>query len=1460
MYLFYLKNINIMGKKSIKTNFIIFIELFFLQQIKYINSLSCSANSPFIKNNECVSYCSTDELKKNCRISDNNSKLKQITNLIILGGKNYRLININSNLKNDLIIQVSEYSNYGERIFYGLKNNGRYLFKDENQKEYPISTFNIEGEVDLYQKNFGGESSFIKISNDNEFFINIAKEDQNTEIFNFVNNEYNSTKTKDFLEHNFYSDRGTFSFLSKDSNEKYYYLITGVYTNNSQYNCYMKKVYFTSNVLSEGSHFENLKEKKCAENKMLSCFMTALDKIICFYRDIDIDNLDYYCIIVYENKTRIGGVKLGRSESSNLFYKAVHLKEEIGVFIYFSSESDYYPRITFKQFDSENLSNIEDYKSYTNILLDKTRLRYDYMLNDIIKLSDNIICYGSVDVYKSGIALIILRLYNNDTKMNMKYYMISNKDIFHFLIYKEIKLSLFNNEYIAFGSSICFSDRCSNDEDEHNSSFLIFNYPNSTDVEIDLMEKIFEVNKEIDKIAFNLEEYTLIENNVFGYIVKGIKIINYPENMTLKSSKTQLKIKKNDILEHNDSFTLYFSSINKKYYIIEYALVATEDQFYNSKASIVYFDTTFGGDDELNFFGGDIYIGKTSYFTLKIDIDFLSADCLNNCPLCLSTDASYCLICQNNCSFQEDENKYEDQSSKPDSSLKIKASIISEHSQVFSDNPSLPQSNESYSAVQYPPFSSLSISSSSKLSPFSTTNSSSRLIPSSQLIPYSQLTYSSQLTPSSNSIIYNLLTNSSIIISSTSPSQLISSYPLINNSTSIINKIYECTEDQILTNACKEGKLTNEQLADIYNNIKENKVKHFNNKSTIIQTQNVIFQVSTIEQQKNNTKNISSVDLGECEEILKKSIKGFQKGDELIIYKTDIKYEERSSTYVHYEIYNPYSLEEMDLKICHKSEITINAPLYLSQNVEEKKENLEKFGYNIFDENDIFYNDICTKFTNEFGNDMILSDRRNDIYGLINNISLCQKGCTFQSYNSISKKAICNCEIKEKKNIIEELKDFTNIFEERKNIYEIFKNTISYSNFKILKCYKLLKNFKNFIHNYGCIIFLICLIAYFILMVKYFINDYKKINELIQSILQKKYFRLKKRKSIDDIKGKRNIHNVIDNIIITKKNRKKSKNIFKGKDNIVEPQRNNKIAIQKSINDSSIKKNILKSSSYFSNNISTIKFTNNNKKSKKKQKRNSVILQKSRKSLNPNSSNSIIKISSKKEPLNDRELNILKYDKAIILDKRTYFQFYCSLLKEKHIILFTFFQNNDYNILITKISLLILSISLYFSINGFFFNDESMHNLYIYNGKFIFIQQIAKIIYVSIISLIVQQILRILSMSDKYLLEFKQKKILKKAIEKSKSLHECLKKKIIIFYILGFLLMLFFWYFMTCFCAVYSNTQAILFKDTSLSFLFSLVYPFVLNLLPGIFRISALKSPKKDKECLFNFSFLVALF
>ena len=71
--------------------------------------------------------------------------------------------------------------------------------------------------------------------------------------------------------------------------------------------------------------------------------------------------------------------------------------------------------------------------------------------------------------------------------------------------------------------------------------------------------------------------------------------------------------------------------------------------------------------------------------------------------------------------------------------------------------------------------------------------------------------------------------------------------------------------------------------------------------------------------------------------------------------------------------------------------------------------------------------------------------------------------------------------------------------------------------------------------------------------------------------------------------------------------------------------------------------------------------------------------------------------------------------------------------------------------------------------------------------------------------------------------------------------------------------MLFFWYFISCFCAVYINTQSILIKDTLVSFTISMIYPFGLNLLPGFLRMPSLKSINKNKKVLYQISKLVAL-
>ena len=71
---------------------------------------------------------------------------------------------------------------------------------------------------------------------------------------------------------------------------------------------------------------------------------------------------------------------------------------------------------------------------------------------------------------------------------------------------------------------------------------------------------------------------------------------------------------------------------------------------------------------------------------------------------------------------------------------------------------------------------------------------------------------------------------------------------------------------------------------------------------------------------------------------------------------------------------------------------------------------------------------------------------------------------------------------------------------------------------------------------------------------------------------------------------------------------------------------------------------------------------------------------------------------------------------------------------------------------------------------------------------------------------------------------------------------------------ISFLFLLFFWYYISMFGAIYKNTQIHLLKDILIGFGLSLLFPFIIYLFPGIFRILSLSSGKNRKEYLYNFS------
>ena len=252
------------------------------------------------------------------------------------------------------------------------------------------------------------------------------------------------------------------------------------------------------------------------------------------------------------------------------------------------------------------------------------------------------------------------------------------------------------------------------------------------------------------------------------------------------------------------------------------------------------------------------------------------------------------------------------------------------------------------------------------------------------------------------------------------------------------------------------------------------------------------------------------------------------------------------------------------------------------------------------------------------------------------------------------------------------------------------------------------------------------------------------------------------------------------------------------------------------------------------------------------------------KTLNHSSSltcnNKIKKEKEKIKNYSEFELDDLEYLEAIKYDKRTFFDFFCCLVKREHIIVFTFIYCSDLNLFCIKISLFIFSISLDLTTNVLFFNDDSMHKIYLDYGKYNFISQIPQIIYSTVISEIFDVFFKFLSLSEKEIYEAKKFTSVNKAVNQIKKLMRRIKIKFFCFYLIIFLLLLFFWYFISAFCAVYKNTQTILFKDSLISFVISVIYPFALYLIPTSLRIISLRASKKDKRFLYKLSNVFPLF
>ena len=99
-----------------------------------------------------------------------------------------------------------------------------------------------------------------------------------------------------------------------------------------------------------------------------------------------------------------------------------------------------------------------------------------------------------------------------------------------------------------------------------------------------------------------------------------------------------------------------------------------------------------------------------------------------------------------------------------------------------------------------------------------------------------------------------------------------------------------------------------------------------------------------------------------------------------------------------YEVYEPYNKTKLNLSICDNENVNIDIyiPVVLSEKTQKLFNELKELGYDLFDINSPFYNDICTPYKSTDGTDVLLSDRVNSYF--YNDDTSCQSNCKFSDF------------------------------------------------------------------------------------------------------------------------------------------------------------------------------------------------------------------------------------------------------------------------------------------------------------------------------------------------------------------------------------------------------------------------------------------------------------------------------
>ena len=251
------------------------------------------------------------------------------------------------------------------------------------------------------------------------------------------------------------------------------------------------------------------------------------------------------------------------------------------------------------------------------------------------------------------------------------------------------------------------------------------------------------------------------------------------------------------------------------------------------------------------------------------------------------------------------------------------------------------------------------------------------------------------------------------------------------------------------------------------------------NNNLVMEDNNIIYEITT-SNNNNSYNNISTINLGNCENILK-NIYNINKSLPLIIFKVEYSIKGLKIPVIGYEVFHPENNSQLNLSYCKNETNNLSIPVTIN---EDK--------IYTYDPNSDYYTDDCSPYTTDNGTDILIYDRKNEYIN--NNMSLCENNCEYYGYDPTTKKVVCKCEFKTEQIVISEVDNDSNLLSNN------FTNNSS-SNTVVMKCYYTLFSVDGISNNYECYILIFIIILYIILAILFYKCGYPLLISDIREII-----------------------------------------------------------------------------------------------------------------------------------------------------------------------------------------------------------------------------------------------------------------------------------------------------------------------------------------------------------------------